>query len=92
MNAGKHVDDTRPVDDGEDRPVDDGRTEPADGGETLPTDESQAAPGTPRPLRADDSHVLPSRSSDDLDVGWGDRPGGDDDERFLRDVPPHWGR
>lgn len=30
------------------------------------------------------------RSADDADVGWGDRPDGGDDERFLRDVPPHW--
>ncbi|WP_202628053.1 hypothetical protein [Cellulomonas sp. APG4] len=32
-----------------------------------------------------------TRSADDADVGWGERPEGrDDDERFLRDVPPHW--
>ncbi|PPK97293.1 hypothetical protein CLV92_104112 [Kineococcus xinjiangensis] len=34
------------------------------------------------------------RSADDSDRGWGDEPGagsGHDDERFLRDVPPHWG-
>ncbi|WP_225755329.1 hypothetical protein [Actinotalea sp. Marseille-Q4924] len=30
------------------------------------------------------------RSPDDTDEGWGDRPGGDDDERILREVPPHW--
>lgn len=29
------------------------------------------------------------RSVDDTDSGWGERPA-DDDERFLRDVPPHW--
>jgi hypothetical protein len=49
---------------------------------------STAEPHVP----VDDTPVLPSRSSDDLDTGWGDRPGGNDDERFLRDVPPHWGR
>ena len=33
--------------------------------------------------------VLPD-SPDDSDVGWGARPDPDDDERLLRDVPPHW--
>ncbi|MDT0167043.1 hypothetical protein Q9R32_15940 [Actinotalea sp. AC32] len=28
-------------------------------------------------------------SRDDTDEGWGGR-GGDDDERILREVPPHW--
>lgn len=32
----------------------------------------------------------PGRAPDDSDVGWGDRPEPDDDERFLREVPPHW--
>ncbi len=31
-----------------------------------------------------------TRAPDDTDVGWGDRPDPDDDERFLREVPPHW--
>jgi prolyl-tRNA editing enzyme YbaK/EbsC (Cys-tRNA(Pro) deacylase) len=33
------------------------------------------------------------RVPDDLDVGWGERPGesGDDDRRYLEDRPPHWG-
>lgn len=30
------------------------------------------------------------RSRDDTDDGWGERSGPDDDERFLREVPPHW--
>lgn len=34
--------------------------------------------------------VLPP-SPDDSDVGWGDHPR-DDDERFRRELPPHWGR
>ena len=36
--------------------------------------------------------VLPDQTRDDLDLGWDertdDRP--DDDERFLRERPPHW--
>lgn len=30
------------------------------------------------------------RSRDDTDEGWGERPAPDDDERILREVPPHW--
>ena len=39
----------------------------------------------------DDTPVIPERSSDDSDEGW-ERSGSDDsdDERYLRDRPPHW--
>lgn len=48
-------------------------------------------PPTADPLVPDDQPVLPTRSSDDTDQGWGEQPSGrDDDERFLREVPPHW--
>ncbi|HEX5493787.1 MAG TPA: hypothetical protein VFX70_04335 [Mycobacteriales bacterium] len=34
--------------------------------------------------------VLPDVSTDETDVGWGDLPDGSgDDERILREVPPH---
>lgn len=33
--------------------------------------------------------VVPRRSADDEDTGWGETPTGND-ERLLRDVPPHW--
>ena len=39
----------------------------------------------------DEPRVLPDRSEDDRDNGWGEREDPDDDERFLRDRPPHWG-
>lgn len=42
--------------------------------------------GTP----ADGSSLLPGRSADDTDTGWNDRAGDVDDERLLREVPPHW--
>lgn len=36
--------------------------------------------------------VLPSVTSDEIAVGWGDWPEEpDEDERFLREVPPHHG-
>jgi hypothetical protein len=45
---------------------------------------------TPDPDRDDESPVLPERSSDECDLGWGERPEPDDDERLRRDRPPHW--
>lgn len=45
--------------------------------------------GGPAPGTSEDP-VLPDRSRDDSDVGWGDRPPGDDDDRLRREVPPHW--
>ena len=37
--------------------------------------------------------LLPQVSSDEDEVGWGDRPGEaeDDDERLRREGPPHHG-
>lgn len=36
--------------------------------------------------------VLPERSSDDTDLGWGEQPDDEsaDDERLRREKPPHW--
>ena len=48
-------------------------------------------PSQPRaPKRiVDDAPLIPDRSADDSDTGWGD--GSDsNDERLRRDVPPHW--
>lgn len=64
-------------------------------------DQPEHAEPTPPPRRrgrratggapaADPDPVLPRRSPDDTDEGWGEQPGGNDDERLLRDVPPHW--
>ena len=35
--------------------------------------------------------VLPTVTGDEQDIGWGDAPEPDDDERLLREVPPHHG-
>jgi hypothetical protein len=42
-----------------------------------------------------EDEVLPEQTSDDTDRGWGDDRGErkereDDDERILRERPPHW--
>jgi hypothetical protein len=41
-----------------------------------------------------DDAPLPEQTTDDTDVGWGEQPDesdeSDDDERLLREKPPHW--
>jgi hypothetical protein len=37
---------------------------------------------------AADQPVLPDRSSDENDTGWGDHA--EEDDRLTRDRPPHW--
>jgi hypothetical protein len=34
--------------------------------------------------------LLPTQSREDTDVGWGDYGERDDNDRLLRDRPPHW--
>jgi hypothetical protein len=46
--------------------------------------------GAKAPPNHDETPVLPVRSPDDTDAGWGERPEPDDDERLNRDRPPHW--
>nr|WP_195969340.1 hypothetical protein [Cellulomonas hominis] len=56
---------------------------------TTPT-EPRPEP-TDRPRRpVDDAPVIPSRSADDSDTGWGDERADSNDDRLRRDVPPHW--
>lgn len=35
--------------------------------------------------------MLPAKSRDETDVGWGEPPEPDDEERLRRERPPHWG-
>lgn len=35
--------------------------------------------------------VLPDVTTDERDLGWGELPEPDDDDRYLREVPPHHG-
>lgn len=37
-----------------------------------------------------EDELLPDITDDERDLGWGERDGGDD-ERYLREVPPHHG-
>ena len=39
-----------------------------------------------------DDELLPDQTTDDTDRGWGEQPDDaeDDDERLIREKPPHW--
>ena len=53
----------------------------------------QTGPGEsdgPPPRRHDDQPILPAKSRDETDIGWGDYADSGDDDRLLRDRPPHW--
>jgi hypothetical protein len=58
-----------------------------------PASAEPAPTSRPRIVRRAPStdRVLPDITSDEQDVGWGELPEPDDDERLLRDVPPHHG-
>jgi hypothetical protein len=43
-----------------------------------------------RPRADDDDPVVPSRSDDDEDAGWGERSPDDEDNHLERERPPHW--
>jgi len=45
---------------------------------------------TPEPP-ASDPPVLPDVTTDERDLGWGELPEPSDDDRYLREVPPHHG-
>jgi hypothetical protein len=57
---------------------------------TMPPDSSPNLPADVGPPNLEGQPVLPVRSQDDTDVGWGERPEPDDDERLYRERPPHW--
>jgi hypothetical protein len=61
------------------QPDDDARVD-ADDAPTTSTPPARTAP-TPVPL---------TQSREDTDVGWGEYRERDDDDRLLRDRPPHW--
>lgn len=51
----------------------------------------RAVGGTVPPAQGPPDRAARGSSRDETDEGWGDRPAPDDDDRLLRDVPPHWG-
>lgn len=64
----------------------------ASGGGSSSGSAAEPVPPAPRgsdPADAPAAPILPDRASEDRDEAWGDRSG-DDDERILRERPPHW--
>jgi len=57
---------------------------------TMPPDTAPDPAGRSGPPDSGDKPDSPGRSQDDTDLGWGERPEADDDERLNRDRPPHW--
>jgi hypothetical protein len=56
----------------------------------MPAKEPPQQSGPARRTDRDDASVLSVPSREDTDVGRGERPEPDDEERLLRDRPPHW--
>ncbi|MGC1281775.1 MAG: hypothetical protein WA895_02470 [Streptosporangiaceae bacterium] len=54
--------------------------------------DGEASSRSPDAGRSDrsDMPVLPAQSQEDTDVGWGEQPEPEDDERLHRERPPHW--
>jgi len=70
---------------------------PPEAGPEQPDGDEQPASATPTApvvpaTRVTSTPLLPSQSREDTDVGWGDYGDRDrDDDRLLRDRPPHYG-
>lgn len=65
-------------------------------GDRQPVQPADGRAGDRRPVEptgagADDRPLLPDVTTDERDVGWGDPFEQDDDEHYLREVPPHHG-
>lgn len=52
---------------------------------------SAGVPGQVGARRSTDAPILPTRAWSDTDEAWGDRRDDDsNDQRLLREKPPHW--
>lgn len=97
MTPGRHVDGTVPADGPSRNSGEQGSRDPEDDGSRgrgqreASTAGAEEPPTAQRRDRTSTGPVLPNRSKSDTDAAWGDaRRDRDDDERFLREVPPHW--
>ena len=73
-----------PSDTTPEQPDDDAHVDAADAPEAA----TPSAPILPAPTPH--TSVLATQSREDTDVGWGEYRDRDDDDRLLRDRPPHW--
>jgi hypothetical protein len=60
--------------------------EPSDGETLQPSSSPSAAP-----QRQPGEDLLPQRSTDEAELGWGDGPGEYGDDWYLAERPPHHG-
>jgi hypothetical protein len=81
------------TEDGENVPGSEPPAAASDRPEDQPAAGGPAPAARPRVARRgpDTGKVLPDVTRDEQDVGWGELPEPDDDERLLREVPPHHG-
>ena len=56
----------------------------------VPPNQPPSQPASADSPDPDDKPVLPRQSLDDTDIGWGEQPELDDEERLRREHPPHW--
>lgn len=61
------------------------------GGATPAAERTAARPSPPPKPPASDLSMLPDVTTDERDLGWGEPPEPSDDDRYLREVPPHHG-
>ncbi|MCV2395775.1 hypothetical protein OEB99_15775 [Actinotalea sp. M2MS4P-6] len=94
--AAEHTGDPAPADATE-RPEAAERTGDTEAADAAPDGTSRPrrrgyrrAVGGTRPTDQDEPEPRAPRAPEDTDTAWGERPDGDDDERILREVPPHW--
>jgi hypothetical protein len=57
----------------------------------MSPDEPPEEPGDAGPPEPADESALPVQSREDTDTAWGAEAEPDEDDRFYRDRPPHWG-
>ena len=69
-----------------DTPADNAQEHQAESAPPAPGPAADPAPPAP-PAAAP---ILPTQSREDTDIGWGEYRDRDDDDRLLRDRPPHW--
>jgi hypothetical protein len=64
-----------------------GKVQDDRGAEAAQEQDPQTRPATPGPAGKPDP---PAQSTEDTDIGWGELPDADGDDRLRDGRPPHW--
>jgi hypothetical protein len=56
----------------------------------VPEDKASSRSRDVGPSDRGDVPLLQIQSQEDTDLGWGEQPEPEDDERLYRERPPHW--